>query len=169
MLKRIRILVILTVFLMIFTSILIIPQISELNYLNQDDTQNPKYSASQEGAENIIVTYINRRVDINLYGIVKVRDILTIKNLNNNPISSILVGIPLDHSSNLIHFESKGANENTLLDENTLLIDRLNMVMDEFEMFVIYLDSPLLPHQSSSIIFRYSLKDLANPYIISDE
>ncbi len=167
--KRIRILVILTVFLIIFTGILINPKISNINYLNQDESLNPKYSANQEGAENIILTYANRRVDINLYGVVKVRDILTIKNLNNNPISTILVGIPLDHSNNLIHFESKGANENTLLEENTLIIDRLNIVMEEYEMFIIYLDSPLLPHQSRTVIFKYSLKDLANPYIVSEE
>ncbi len=168
MLKRIRSLVILTVILIIFTSILIIPKNSNLNYLREDESYNPIYSASQEGAENIILTYVNRRVDINLYGVVKVRDILTVKNLNNYPISSILVGIPVDQSSNLIHFESKGANEDTLLEENTLLIERLNMIMDEYEMFIIYLESPLLPQQSRTIIFRYSLRDLANEHFVGD-
>ncbi|MFX1377872.1 MAG: hypothetical protein ACFFA4_02160 [Promethearchaeota archaeon] len=167
--KRIKPLLLLIVFSMIFMSIIIIPQISNLDYLNQDDTRNLQFSTSQETTENILVTYANRRVDINLYGVVKIRDILTIKNLNNNPISSVLVGIPLDHSSKIIYFESKRADENTYAEENTLLVDRLNMIMDEFEMFIIYLDSPLLPHQSSTIIFRYSLKDAANPYIVSEE
>ncbi|MFX0023802.1 MAG: hypothetical protein ACFE9S_15860 [Candidatus Hermodarchaeota archaeon] len=168
MLKRIRILVILTIFLIIFTSILIIPKNSNLNYIHKDESNNSLYSANQEGAENIILTYVNRRVDVNLYGVVKVRDILTVKNLNNNPISSILVGIPLDHSSKLIHIESKGANENTLLEENTLSIGRLNMVMEEYEMFIIYLDSPLLPHQSRTVIFKYSLRDLATEQFVGD-
>ncbi len=169
MLKRIRIVFILTVFLIIFTSILFIPKNSNLNYIHQDDSQNPIYSANQEGAENIILTYVNRRVDVNLYGVVKVRDILTVKNLNNNPISSILVGVPLDHSSSLIHFESKGANENTLLEENTLSIERLNMIMEDYEMFMISLESPLLPHQSRTVIFKYSLRDLANEHIVAEE
>ncbi|MFW9820025.1 MAG: hypothetical protein ACFFE5_10490 [Candidatus Thorarchaeota archaeon] len=167
--KRIRILVILTVFLFIFTSLLFAPKVSNFNYLNQEQSLNPEYSANQEGIENVILTYVNRRVDINLYGVVKVRDILTVKNRNNNPISSILVGIPLEHSDYLIHFESKGANEETLLEENSLTIERLHMVMEDYEMFIIYLDSPLLPQQSKTVIFRYSLRDLSNEYIVSEE
>ncbi|MEE9377494.1 MAG: hypothetical protein V3V33_05615 [Candidatus Lokiarchaeia archaeon] len=140
-----------------------------MNYLNQDEKGDPKYSAIQEGAENIILTYVNRRVDIELYGLVKIRDILTIQNRNNNPISSILVGIPLNHSNNLIFFESKSVNEEELLDETTLLTDRLNMVMSEFEMFTIYFDSPLLPYQSKTIMFRQVLKDLTQAYIVNEE
>jgi hypothetical protein len=154
---------------MIFISIFFIPKNSELNYINQDNTQNLRSSNSQEGAENIIVSYANRRVDLDLYGLVKIRDILTIKNRNNHPINSILVGIPLNHSSNLVYFESRSANEITLLDENTLIIDRLNMVMDEFEMFTIYFNTPLLPYQSKTIIFRQVLKDLSQAYFVNDE
>jgi len=155
--------------MMFFINILFISKISELNYLNQDEKSDPKYSASQEGAENIILTYVNRRVDIELYGLVKIRDILTIQNRNNNPISSILVGIPLNHSNNLIYFESKSVNEEELLDETTLLTDRLNMVMSEFEMFTIYFDSPLLPYQSKTIMFRQVLKDLTQAYFVNKE
>ncbi len=155
--------------MMFFINILFISKISEMNYLNQDEKGDPKYSAIQEGAENIILTYVNRRVDIELYGLVKIRDILTIQNRNNNPISSILVGIPLNHSNNLIFFESKSVNEEELLDETTLLTDRLNMVMSEFEMFTIYFDSPLLPYQSKTIMFRQVLKDLTQAYIVNEE
>ncbi|MFX0038231.1 MAG: hypothetical protein ACFFCY_11165 [Promethearchaeota archaeon] len=169
MLKRTRIFLVLIVLSMIFISIFFIPKNSELNYINQDNTQNLRSSTSQEGAENIIVSYANRRVDLDLYGLVKIRDILTIKNRNNHPINSILVGIPLNHSSNLVYFESRSANEITLLDENTLIIDRLNMVMDEFEMFTIYFNTPLLPYQSKTIIFRQVLKDLSKAYFVNDE
>jgi hypothetical protein len=140
----------------------------EFNYIYQENTQNPKFSLSQEGAENIIVTYANRRVELDLYGLVKIRDILTIQNRNNNPISSIMVGIPLNHTNNLISFESRGANENTLLEEDTLSVVRLNMVMDEFEMFTIYFDTPLLPYQSKTIIFYHVLKDLIQAYFINE-
>jgi len=168
MLKRIRILLILILFSMLFMSMFYIPKYSQFNYVNHDNTLNLEYSTTEEGAENIIVTYANRRVDIDLYGLIKIRDILTIKNRNNHPISSILVGIPLNHSTNLIYFESKGANENTLLDENTLIINRLNMVMDEFEMFTIYFDTPLLPFQSKTVIFRQVLKDLSKAYFVPE-
>ncbi len=155
--------------MMFFINILYISKISELNYIKQDEKGDPKYSASQEGAENIVLTYVNRRVDIDLYGLVKIRDILTVQNRNNNPISSILVGIPLNHSNNLIYFESKSVTEENLLDETTLLIDRLNMVMSEFEMFTIYFDSPLLPYQSKTIMFRQVFKDLTQAYFVPDQ
>lgn len=152
-----------------FINILFISKSTELNYCNQDESVDPKYSAIQEGAENIILTYVNRRVDIEMFGLVKIRDFLTIENRNNNPISSILVGIPLNHSNNLIYFESKSVNEEELIDETTLLIDRLNMVMSEFEMFTIYFDSPLLPYQSKTIMFRQVFKDLTQAYFVPNQ
>jgi len=168
MLKRTRIVTIIILFMMFFTNILFISKVSELNYLNQYEKDDPKYSASQEGAENIIITYVDRRVFIELYGLVKIQDILTIQNRNNNPISSILVGVPLIHSNNLISFESKSVIEEELLDETTLLIDRLNMIMSEFEMFTIYFDSPLLPQQSKTIMFRQVLKDVTQAFVVPD-
>ena len=57
---------------MFFINTSFISKSTELNYLNQDEKGNPKYSASQEGAENIVLTYVNRRVDIDLYGLVKI-------------------------------------------------------------------------------------------------
>ena len=167
--KRTRILIIIIVFLIVFTSILFIPKMSELKYLNQDEKSYLKNSFNQVGTENIVITDVSRRVDINQYGLAIIRDILTIQNQNNNPISSILVGIPLNHSNNLVYFEGKSANENTLLEESTLLTDRLNMVMNEFEMFAVYFDSPLLPYQSKSIIFTQVLKDLIKAYYINNE
>ena len=152
-----------------FINILFISKSTELNYCNQDEKGDPKYSASQEGAENIILTYVNRRVDIEMFGLVKIRDFLTIENRNNNPISSILVGIPLNHSNNLIYFESKSVNEEKYFEETTLLTDRLNMVMSEFEMFTIYFDSPLLPYQSKTIMFRQVFKDLTQAYFVPNQ
>ncbi len=169
MLKRTRLLIIYILFFIFFMNILFIPIISEFNSSNRDEKTNPKTAFSQEGAENIILTYVNRRVDVDPYGLIKIRDILTIENRNNNPISSILVGIPLNHSNNLIYFESTSVSEERLIGESTLLTDRLNMVMNEFEMFSIYFDSPLLPYQSKTIIFRQVLKDLIEAYYIPDE
>ncbi len=156
--KRIRIQLIFTFFLTFFIIILFIPKITEFNHVNQGDIKNPKFSANLEGAENIIVTDINRRVDIDIYGLITIRDKLTINNLNSNPISSIFIGIPLAHSIDLIFFDSKGVNENSLVTE------RSNIVMNEYEMFAIYFDSPLLPYQSKIITFIQIFKDQVKFY-----
>ncbi|MFX1570301.1 MAG: hypothetical protein ACFFCV_18225 [Promethearchaeota archaeon] len=169
MLKRTRSLIIIILFLVIFMNIIFIPTNSDRNYINHNEKSDPKSAISQEGVENIILTYINRRVDLDLYGLTKIRDILTIENHNNKPISSILIGIPLNYSNNLVYFESSSVSEERLIGESTLLTDRLNMVMNEFEMFAVYFDSPLLPYQSKTIIFRQVLKDLIKTYYITDE
>ena len=169
MLKRTRSLIIIISFLVFFMNIIFIPTISDKNYTNQNEKSDPKLAINQEGMENIILTYVNRRVDLDIYGLTKIRDILTIENRNNNPISSILIGIPLNYSNNLVYFESSSVSEERLIGESTLLTDRLNMVINEFEMFAVYFESPLLPYQSKTIIFRQVLKDLIKAYYIPDE
>jgi len=161
--KRIRIQLIFTFFLAFFIIILFIPKFTEFNHVNQGVIKNPKLSANLEGAENIIVTDINRHVAIDIYGLITIRDKLTINNLNSNPISSIFIGIPLAHSIDLIFFDSKGVNENSLVTE------RSNIVMNEYEMFAIYFDSPLLPHQSKIITFIQILKDQVKFYNVQGE
>ena len=85
--------------------------------------------------------------NISGYGVVRFEDTITIKNLNSNPISSMLIGILLNMSEELVYFEAKGS------DDNTLSTERSYLNMDEFEMIVIYFDSPLLPHQTKTIKF----------------
>ncbi|MFX1410174.1 MAG: hypothetical protein ACFFA6_07470 [Promethearchaeota archaeon] len=154
MLKRKNILFVFTVFLLITVIFSFISNPSEINYINQNNTENPKLSANLEGAENIIITDIGRAINISQYDLMHFRDSITIKNLNNNPITSLFIAIPLEYSEYLIFVEATGNGGNTLLTE------RCYMVMDVYEMIAIYFDSPLLPQQITTVIFRHTYKNL---------
>jgi hypothetical protein len=130
-----------------------IPPSSDINY---DDKlkEYPHISASLEGAENILVTNINREAELNGYGLLNIHDEITIQNFNNYPISSIFIGIPLAHSKDLIFFEAKGK------DDNSFSSERSDYIIKDFELIAIYFDSPLNPEQSLDIIFIHSYKDM---------
>ena len=127
---------------------------SESLYNSHDDIKHPNLATSLEEAENIVITDMFRNVTISGYGLVIFEDSLSIKNSNSNPINSILVGIPLAYSEDIIFLEATGISKNTLLTE------RLNMIMKDYEMYAIYFDSPLLPHQTKSINFIHQYKNL---------
>ncbi|MFX1375003.1 MAG: hypothetical protein ACFFA0_04260 [Promethearchaeota archaeon] len=147
MLKKERFLFTFVICLIFLISTSYLPKESNYEHHIQNDQIYPRTSASLEGAENIIVTDVLRIVNISGYGVVYFEDIISIKNLNSNPISSMFIGILLNSSENLLYFEAKGNNDNTLLAE------RSYMVMNGFEMIAIYFDSPLLPHQTKTIKF----------------
>ncbi len=136
----------------IYVSFISIP--SESLNIRQDDIKHPNLAASLEDAENIVITDMVRRVNISGYGLVIFEDYLSIKNLNNNPINSILIGIPIAQTDDLIFLEATG------ISQNTLFIERLDMIMKDYEMYAIYFDSPLLPHQTKSIYFIHQYKNL---------
>ena len=131
----------------------LIPQSSE-NYSCNKDVIVPHSAATLEGSENVLITKIDREAELSEFGVVNYEDSIEIKNLNNNPVTSIFIGIPLTQSDNLIYFEATGK------DENTLLVERESLIMNEFEMLAIYFDSPLLPQQSKDIRFVQTYKDM---------
>jgi hypothetical protein len=152
--KRVRNQFILLVFIIFLTSLIFLPNINESNLDESDETQNLEYAASLEGAENIIITKVFRIANISGYGLFSIEDSISVKNLNNNPITSIFVGIHLNLSDHLIYFEAIGN------DWNTLLIERSYMIMNDFEMIAIYFDTPLLPQQTKTIKYIQQFKDL---------
>ena len=159
MVKRVRTqLIFIIISVIILINILYLPNDSEVKYPQNVDTQNLQNSASLEGAENIIVTGVNRIANISGYGLVSIEDEITVKNFNNNPIISIFFAIPLNLSDKLIFFEANGD------DENTLLIERSFMKMNDHEMIAIYFDTPLLPQQQKSIKILQHFKDLVYYY-----
>jgi hypothetical protein len=127
---------------------------SQFPAYNQEENETPKIAGNLEGAENILVTELVRAGNVSGYGMVNIKDKITIQNNNENPIDSMFIGIPLRHSDDLIYYQAYGENE------NSLVIDRLNIVMNEFEMLIIYFDSPLLPYQSTTVYFFQSFKNL---------
>ena len=126
---------------------------TKINYMDKDNTKNPNASADFEGAENVIATGISRNVNMSYYGLVDIYDSITFKNLNNNPITSVFIGIQLNRSDDLIFFKATGN------DGNTLLTERSYMVMNGYEMIAVYFSSPLLPYQSKSIIFTQTYEN----------
>ena len=154
MLYKKQISVILTsliIYLVIFSTIgfLKVP-----NNLTQNDQIDVKTSTSIEGFENIKATEIIRNVNISTYGLVNIDDKITIINQNSNPINSILIGIPLDHSDDLIYIKSIG------LRKNEFVIERNYLILDDYEVINVYLDSPLLPQKSISIRVIKTFKNL---------
>ncbi len=134
-----------------------IPASSKINYEKSNDSKTNEYpniSASLEGADNILITQINREAELNGYGLVNIKDEIKIKNMNENPITSVFIGVPLTQSEDLVFYEAEGE------DENTLSTERNDLVMKEFELIAIYFDSPVKPQETRNIIFTHSYKDM---------
>ncbi len=140
--KKILLLISFFLFIVVFSYIQNDPS---FNYQNQTENDPPQLSGGLEGAENILINGIIRNTNISSYGLVNINDRITILNQNDNPINSILFGIPLNDSNNLIYFGATGQTHNTLLTE------RSHEVMRSYEMITIYFDSPLLPSQEITI------------------
>jgi len=147
----------LILFFSLFILILILLSFSKfpttLNEYKKEKDEIPKISASLEGTENIIISNLDRRVRILKYGFVIFNDKFTVLNQNNNPISSIFIGLPLENSDDLISFKASGDNG------NTLLIERSHLITNNFEMIAIYFDKPLLPQQERTIEFIHSYQN----------
>ena len=121
---------------------------------NQNELDKPTLSGSLEGAENIMITELIRRTNLSASGLINIIDKLTILNNNDNPINSILIGVPLKDSSKLIYINARSQSKNTLIAE------RLHGVLGSYEMINIYFDSPLLPSQETTIFIKQSYVNL---------
>jgi len=149
--KKILLLISSLLFIVVFSSFQNDPS---FNYQNQTGNETPQLSGDLEGVENILIKGIVRSTNISSYGLVNINDRITILNQNDNPINSILFGIPLKDSNNLIYFSATGQTK------NTLLIERSHEVMHSYEMITIYFDSPLLPSQEIIINVLQTYQDL---------
>jgi len=121
---------------------------------NQNELDKPTLSGSLEGAENIMITELIRSTNLSASGLINIIDKLTILNNNDNPINSILIGVPLKDSSKLIYINARSQSKNTLIAE------RLHGVLGSYEMINIYFDSPLLPSQETTIFIKQSYVNL---------
>jgi len=124
------------------------------NYQDQNEFEVSQLSSSTEGVENILITEVSRRTNLSAYGLINSIDKLTILNENDNPIHSILMGVPLKDSNKLIYISAKSHTGNTLIAE------RSYGVLGSYEMIKIYFDSPLLPSQETTIMIKQSYTDL---------
>ncbi|NHJ21890.1 MAG: hypothetical protein EAX91_13165 [Candidatus Lokiarchaeota archaeon] len=123
---------------------------STYKYQDQNENEVPNISNSLEGAENILINYILRNTNLSASGLINTVDTLTILNENNNPINSILIGVPLEDASNLIFISARSEAK------NTLIVERNYGVLQNFEMIKIYFDAPLLPSQEKTLSVKQS-------------
>ncbi|MHA2051199.1 MAG: hypothetical protein ACW986_16420 [Promethearchaeota archaeon] len=138
-------------------------QSAEKNPVNLDNNESPVISSGLEGAENIIVTDIDRRANISRFGLLSFEDTITIKNLNSNPISSMVFCIPSSNSEDLVFLKTTG------IYNNNLVYERSNLIVNDYEMIVIYFNSPLLPHQSKTVKILHIYKDIIAITIFEDQ
>ena len=124
------------------------------NYQHHSSVEDPRLSSTLEGADNLLVVGMVRTTNLSSYGLVNIRDRLTILNNNNNPINSILFGVKIEDSNNLIYINAFGETQ------NTLLIERTHVIMDIYEMITIYFDTPLLPSQEITFTVLQSYTNL---------
>ena len=140
-----------------FLSVMVVFSTIKVDFSNNQQHSSieaPQLSGTLEGADNILVVDNVRTTNLSAYGLVNIKDRLTILNDNNNPINSILFGLKVEDSSNLIYFNAFGETQ------NTLSIERSNEIMDVYEMITIYFDIPLLPSQEISFTVLHSYKNL---------
>jgi len=131
--------------------------------LNSEQQIKLSSSSGLEGSEDILITEILRNVNVSGSGVITIADRLKILNNYNNPIPSILVGIPLKLVDNLIYFKATGSNGNSLFSE------RKNLIMYDNEMITIYFDSPILPNQGITITFTHSYVKIPLFYLLASE
>jgi hypothetical protein len=154
MLRNKTALVALIGFLILIIFFSFIPNSIDSSYETSGREEFPKTAGNLEGAENILITQINREAELNGYGLVHYEDEMTIKNMNDNPITSFFIGIPSAQSENLVFYKTKGENDNTLSSE------RNGLIMKEYEMISINFNSPVNPYQSRKVNIEQTYKDM---------
>jgi len=163
MIKREKFIFIFTGFIVFLVFFSFLNENSNIDYNINNQDNAPNTSVNLEGTENIILTEVERNVNISGYGLLIYEDFLKVKNINNNPITSILFGIPTTVTEDLVFLEATG------LDQNTLLIERSSNIMNGLEIIVAYLNSPLLPQQSRLIRFSHIYKNLINYNMLEEQ
>ncbi|MFX0072919.1 MAG: hypothetical protein ACFFAO_17720 [Candidatus Hermodarchaeota archaeon] len=154
-------------FTIIFIGIILVSIIPISSVYNKDLISNeddyPKASGTLEGAEDILITKIKREAELNGYGLVNYEDEIDVLNSYENPIVSFFIGIPLTQSDDLVFFEAVGE------DEDSLSVERNELVVKDFEMIEIYFDTPLKPFETETITFIHSYKNQIDYYINEED
>jgi len=161
-LKRKDFLLILIGLLLIIVALSYVFDNTEIDLTDYNNNKIPQSSADLDGIENIIITKLYRNATITKYGLLSIEDTITFTNLNNQPITSIFFGIPIDISEDLIFFKATGISDNTLLSDSS------STIMNGNQMIIIYFDSPLLPYQIRDVKFTHTYKNVISYSFLED-
>ena len=143
----------------LFSLLIFCSLISVFKNKNSENFQTPstiKNASILNTFEGVQITELYRNVKLSGNGLLKAEDSFTIKNIYNNPISFITIGIDESYFENLIYYDAKGPYS------ETLNVQFSEIMIETFKMAYIYFDSPLLPNQETTIIFTHSYKNLYN-------
>jgi len=143
----------------LFSLLIFCSLISVFKNKNSGNFQTPstiKNASILNTFEGVQITELYRNVKLSGNGLLTAEDSFTIKNIYNNPISFITIGIDESYFENLIYYDSKGPYS------ETLNVQFSEIMIETFKMAYIYFDSPLLPNQETSIIFTHLYKNLYN-------
>lgn len=120
-----------------------------------------KQSSILDTFEGVQITELYRNVEFSGNGLLTAEDTFTIKNIHNNPISFITMGIDKSFFENLIYYDAKGPYS------ESLDVQFSETMIETFKMIYIFFNSPLLPSQEILITFTHSYKDLCNFSVMS--
>lgn len=152
MLNKKRVLLCFLTFIFIIS---ILPMQSEQEVKTEADLM-PQSSSVLDGANEVVISSINREANMSSYGLLSIRDSITLQNNNEFALNYFLIGIHENSSNNLIFFEAKGPNN------QNYVVERRYLEMGVYEMILVYLSTPINPDSSSSIKFIHVYKDLLN-------
>ncbi len=142
--------------LVIFTIILLVSNFPINSYDEEIETNyrgDLESSATLEDQNKLVITKINREVNLTRYGLVDISDELEIKNVNDNPVDSFLFGIPKLHAEDLVYLEVLGDQK------SSLYYQRKYKIVDQFELIEVYLDDPILPLETINVSIIQTYKD----------
>jgi len=141
--RFILIMIILSIFFLSFSLSLFNNRKFEINNVN---SPNIETSATLDGSNNLKVIEIIRNVNISGYDFLTFKDRIIFKNLNQNPIDHVYIGLPLKFSNKLLYLSITGKNS------NPLSYKKLRYIIDDNELVIVYLETPILPQQEKEII-----------------
>ncbi|MCK4280605.1 MAG: hypothetical protein KAX10_00695, partial [Candidatus Lokiarchaeota archaeon] len=130
----------------LFSLLIFCSLISVFKNKNNENFQTPsiiKNASILNTFEGVQITELYRSVKLSGNGLLKAEDSFTIKNIYNNPISFITIGIDESYFENLIYYDAKGPYS------ETLNVQFSEIMIETFKMAYIYFDSPLLPNQET--------------------
>ncbi|MHA1763583.1 MAG: hypothetical protein ACTSYC_07475, partial [Promethearchaeota archaeon] len=142
--------------IVLFISILLVsnfPITTHDEEIKKSSIGNLESSATLEEENKLVITAINREVNLTQYGLVDIGDELEIKNVDDNPVDSFLFGIPKQYAENLVYLDVLGDQK------SSLYYQREYKVVDQFELIEVYLNDPLLPLETINVSIIQIYKD----------
>jgi len=149
-----KVVILLNIIFILFILCSIIPELkNSIKYQNPKTLKNSSILNTFEGVE---ITELFRNVELRGDGLLTAEDTFTIKNVHNNALTFITVGIEKSYIDKLINYVAQGSYSESLTTQFS------EEMIGSFKMLYIYFDTPLFPSQETIVTFTQTYKDLYN-------